>query len=86
MQGPRSVTSQSPDYGERVQVPTWYGAEGDVELHGPFWHLVGLWGLEVPHPPLVNLLVRRGLPLGAKRELSFKQGPATCKPSRLPCS
>lgn len=66
------MTSQSPDYGERVRVRTWYGAEGEVELHGPFWHLVGLWGLDLPHPPLVNLLVRRGLPLAVKRELSFK--------------
>ncbi len=66
------MTSQAADYGKRVRVRTWYGAEGEVELHGPFWHLVGLWGLDVPHPPLVNLLVRRGLPVKAKRELSFQ--------------
>ncbi len=66
------MTRRPPQYGKRFRVRTWYGAVGQVELHGPFWHLVGLWGLDVPHPPLVNLLVRLGLPLEAKRELSFK--------------
>ena len=27
--------------------------------------------MDVPHPPLVNLLIRKGLPRDAKRELSF---------------
>lgn len=40
-------------------------------MHGPFWHLAGLWGIDVPHPPLVNLLIRQGLPAEAKRELSL---------------
>lgn len=62
---------QSPAYGERVTVRTWYGARGQVELQGPFWHLAGLWGIDVPHPPLVNLIVRHGLPLEAKRRPSF---------------
>lgn len=54
-----------------VQVRTWYGATGRVELHDPFWHLAGLRGLDIPHPPLVNLLIRKGLQRAAKRELSF---------------
>jgi hypothetical protein len=58
--------------GTQIQVRTWYGATSRVELHGPFWHLVGLWGLDIPYPPLVNLLIRRGLPFAAKRELSYE--------------
>jgi len=53
-------------------VRTWYGATGRVELHGKFWHLAGLWGVDVPHPPLVNLLIRQGLPEAAQRELSYR--------------
>lgn len=54
-----------------TRVRTWYGATGRVELHGPFWHLAGVWGIDIPHPPLVNLLIRQGLPVEAKRELSY---------------
>lgn len=57
--------------GSPVQVRTWYGATGRVELHDPFWHLAGVWGIDIPHPPLVNLLIRQGLPRAAKRELSY---------------
>ena len=62
-----------PKIAKRIstEVRTWYGAKGRVELHDPFWHIVGVWGLDVPHPPLVNLLIRMGLPRDAKRELSF---------------
>lgn len=55
----------------QAEVRTWYGARGRVELHGPFWHLAGVWGIDIPHPPLVNLLIRQGLPTAAKRELSL---------------
>ena len=54
-----------------TEVRTWYGARGRVELHDPFWNIAGVWGIDIPHPPLVNLLVRKGLPRDAKRELSF---------------
>lgn len=55
----------------KTEVRTWYGATGRVELHGPFWHLAELWGIDIPHPPLINLLIRQGLPMATKRELSF---------------
>ena len=54
-----------------TEVHTWYGARGRVELHDPLWHIAGIWGLDLPHPPLVNLLIRKGLPREAKLELSF---------------
>ena len=53
-------------------IRTWYGTIGRIELHGRFWHLAGLGGVEIPHPPLVNLLIRQGLPTEAQRELSFR--------------
>lgn len=53
-------------------IRTWYGATGRIELQGRFWHLAGLGGVEIPHPPVVNLLIRQGLPVEAQRELSFR--------------
>ena len=54
-----------------TEVRTWYGARGRVELHNPFWNMAGVWGIDVPHPRPINLLIRKGLPRDAKRELSF---------------
>jgi len=31
-----------------------------------------LWGIDIPHPSLVNLLIRKGLLPAAKRELSYE--------------
>ncbi len=53
-------------------IKTWYGSTGRIELHGRFWHLAGLGNVEIPHPPVVNLLIRQGLPRDAQRELSFR--------------
>ncbi len=52
-------------------IRTWYGSTGRIELHGRFWHLAGLGKVEIPHPPVVNLLIRHGLPAESQRELSF---------------
>lgn len=50
---------------------TWYGLTAQVTLGARFLHRSGFDGVGVPHPPLVNGLLRIGLPDEAKRRLSF---------------
>ncbi len=52
-------------------VRTWYGVTGEVVIEGELWHWVRLGRVPIPHPPLVNLLIRRGLPRDARRQLSY---------------
>ena len=52
-------------------VRTWYGVDGEVVIEGELWHWVRLGRVPIPHPPLINLLIRRGLPQETKRQLSY---------------
>ncbi len=52
-------------------VRTWYGVDGEVVIEGELWHWVRLGRVPIPHPPLINLLIRRGLPMQVKRQLSY---------------
>jgi hypothetical protein len=53
------------------QVRAWYGLPGQIVIEGDHWHLVKVGDLRLPHPPLINLLIRRGLPREARLCLSY---------------
>ncbi len=40
---------------------TWYGLEAVIEVRSGFWHKAGFGTFLIPHPPLVNGLLRKGL-------------------------
>ncbi len=44
------------------RVRAWYGLPGEIVIEGDSWHLVKMGPVPLPHPPLVNRLIRRGLP------------------------
>jgi len=44
-----------------VKKKLWYGVKGSVKIGPGFIHRAGLSGILIPHPPLVNLLLRIGL-------------------------
>lgn len=50
---------------------TWYGVMATVSIGPGFWHEAGLGSLIIPHPPLVNLLLRQGLSEEARIKLAF---------------
>jgi hypothetical protein len=60
-------TAVTPDH----YVRSWYGLEAEVVVDGGLWHLVRLGRLALYHPPLVNLILRRGLPRRERLQLSF---------------
>lgn len=53
------------------RVRAWYGLPGEIIIENDYWHLVKVGGLPLPHPPVINLLIRRGLPRSARRQLSY---------------
>jgi hypothetical protein len=53
------------------QVRSWYGLPGEIVIEHDYWHLVKVASLPLPHPPLVNLFIRRGLPAEERRRLSY---------------
>lgn len=54
-----------------MKVRAWYGLPGDIEVENELWHLVRVAGMSLPHPPLVNLVLRRGLPRADRLRLSY---------------
>ena len=44
-----------------MKVRSWYGLTGELEVENQLWHLVKIHNLALNHPPLVNLVLRRGL-------------------------
>lgn len=54
-----------------MRVQTWYGLSGAIELEDDAWHLIEVGGARLPHPALVNVFLRRGLPRWQRRRLSF---------------
>ena len=50
---------------------TWYGVLATVSIGPGFWHEAGFGSLVIPHPPLVNWLLRTGLPEEARTALAF---------------
>jgi len=49
---------------------TWYGFEAVIEVRSGFWHKAGFGTFLIPHPPLVNWLLRRGLSRNENEKLS----------------
>lgn len=52
-------------------VRSWYGVTAEIAVENNLWHLVRVGGVALPHPPLVNLVLRRGLPRQERLHLSF---------------
>lgn len=50
---------------------TWYGAPAHLRAEPGGLCEAGLWGLALPHPLVVNLFIRRGLPADARLRLSY---------------
>lgn len=48
---------------------TWFGAQAVVEIRSAGLHRAGYGRLLLPHPPLINGLLRYGLAQGARRRL-----------------
>ena len=56
---------------EPWRVRTWYGLPVEILIEGDYWHKVRVGAISLPHPPLVNLLIRRGLPREARERLGY---------------
>jgi len=52
-------------------VRSWYGLSVEIDVAHDFWHLVRAGRLALPHPPLINLILRRGQPRDERLHLSF---------------
>ena len=50
---------------------TWYGIKATVIIGPGFLHRGGYGKFVIPHPPLVNWLLRRGLAPAVREKLSF---------------
>lgn len=57
--------------GQRHHVRSWYGLAGEIDVENRLLHLVKVGSVPLHHPPLVNLLIRRGLPLDDRLRLSY---------------
>lgn len=53
------------------KVRSWHGLTGEIGVGNRLWHLVKVGYVPLPHPPLVNLVLRKGLPLEEHLQLSF---------------
>lgn len=49
----------------------WYGVTAEISVENNLWHLVRVGGVALHHPPVVNLILRRGQPRQARLYLSF---------------
>ncbi len=52
-------------------VRSWYGLSAEIGVENNLWHLVRVGRVALPHPPLVNLALRRGQPRQERLYLSF---------------
>jgi hypothetical protein len=52
-------------------VRSWYGLLGEINIENELWHRVKVGSLPLPHPPLVNLILRGGMPLAQRIKQSF---------------
>ncbi len=56
---------------ELHRVTSWYSLPAEIVVENNLWHLVRVAGIPLHHPPVVNLILRRGLPEDARLRLSF---------------
>lgn len=61
----------TPDFADQHHVRTWYGLSAEIIVDYDFWHRVRVGRISLPHPPLVNLVLRRGQPRRERVYLSF---------------
>lgn len=54
-----------------MKVRSWYGLTGEIEVENELWHLVKVGSVSLNHPPVVNLILRRGLPRLERLRLSY---------------
>jgi len=54
-----------------VRVRAWYGLPGEIVVEEGGWHLVSIAGIPLPHPPLVNRFIRRGLSRSERLRYSY---------------
>lgn len=54
-----------------MNVRSWYGLKGEIDVEHEHWHRVKAGGLTLNHPPLVNLFLRRGLSREDRLRLSY---------------
>ena len=52
-------------------VRSWYGVTAEIAVENNLWHLVRVGGVALHHPPVVNLILRRGQPRQDRLYLSF---------------
>ncbi len=58
--------------GDLRPVRAWYGLRGEIQVENELWHLVRVGRVSLPHPPLINLFLRAGLPRSDRLRLSFE--------------
>lgn len=54
-----------------MEVRSWYGLTGTIQVEQELWHLVKVAGIALPHPPLINLVLRQGQTRRNRLHLSF---------------
>ena len=54
-----------------MRVQSWYGLTGEIEVENELWHLVKISQVALNHPPIVNLVLRHGLPREDRLRLSY---------------
>jgi len=59
------------DDADRQRVRSWYGLSADIIVEHGLWHLVRIGRISLYHPPVVNLILRRGQPRADRLHLSF---------------
>ncbi len=52
-------------------VRSWYGLSVEIDVAHDLWHLVRAGRLALPHPPLINFILRRGQSRDDRLYLSF---------------
>jgi len=64
------MNTKAVNNGNVLPMRTWYGITAVVEIRNRFFHRAGFGRVLIPHPPLVNRLLRFGLKDGSYRQLS----------------
>ena len=54
-----------------MKVRSWYRLTGEIDVENELWHLVKVGNVALNHPPMVNLILRRGLARDDRLRLSY---------------
>jgi len=66
-----NMTEKSPRF-SYLNTTTWYGLPVEITVSSDNRHRVAVPGLAIPHPGLVNLIVRQGLPVKLRLALTAR--------------